>query len=164
MASRDGGEPPAGNLELLAGSQRPHPVARLLRGGFEPGRDDDDRRAGEAPEREPVEVVGVGMRDQDDVDGADRLEVRRRAVPPQRAQSKPEEGVGQDPHPWELDEDRGVADIDDADLDGGGQAPSGDRHPTRFRSSRERGTRIRVKRPPTIAPSVESMMSSIVSL
>jgi len=76
----------------------------------QPARYHDQRATGDCTERRQVEVIGVPVRDDDDIHVAEDLEVGRRAVPDERPELGAQEWIGQDPHPTDLDQHRRVAD------------------------------------------------------
>ena len=103
-------------LQLLARAQLGHVGnAALAQPLPAPVRDDHARaRALEPPQRGQVGVVGVQVRDEDDVGiGGARLGRRRRGHAPQRAGPSAQHGVGQHAGPVELDEDGRVPDPGD---------------------------------------------------
>ena len=55
-------------------------------------------------------MIVMTVRDHNDVDIRQRVDVRQRAVPLERSQSPPKERIGEDPDGIELDEDGGVTD------------------------------------------------------
>lgn len=76
---------------------------------------DDERQAGsgQQPQRGDVEVVEMGVRDEDAVERAERGEVDGAALPAQVGDAAAKDGVGEQPGAVELDEDGRVADVGD---------------------------------------------------
>ena len=83
--------------------------------GTEASRHDDDRAALQSLERPPVEVIGMAVRYEHDVNRPELRGVRRRPMPLQRPESIPQERVRQDPNAIYFDEDRGVANVAERD-------------------------------------------------
>jgi len=176
--------------DLLADADLADPAPETPSCAAEAARDDHQRIASQRPERPAVEMIRMGVRDEDDVDRADEVRSGDRAVPPQRAQPAAQEGVGQDPEAGQLEEDGRVAEELESDVrhpsalrsrrwiaacaaeprppasetgsSSSRQPPTACRQP-RLRASFSRGIRSHVTTPPTTAPSVESTMSAIVS-
>ena len=116
VAGGNGGDPRArGDLRALADADLADPQPDPAHRRAEASRDDDERVTGERPERRRVEMVGVGVRDRDDVDRAERVRVGRRAVTAERPEPVAQERIGQDPDVRQLEQDRRVAEIADTD-------------------------------------------------
>ena len=161
MTRRHGCDRPVAESMGLAHLQGSDTAIRSLGGPAEALRDDHERIALEAAQGPRIEVVRVGVRDEDEVQRSDRRRVRARAVPAQRTQPVTQERVGQAAQTVGFDEDRRVADVREPHP-ARPQAPTTRRQPVR-RADFERGIRVRVKAPPMSAPMVDSIMSSIVS-
>jgi len=90
-----------------------HPLeADPFDGTREASRHDRGHAAVEQAEGRQVEVVAVGVRDEDRVRVSQRLEVDRRS-PKQVQHPATKQRVGQQPDAVELDQDRGVPDVTD---------------------------------------------------
>jgi hypothetical protein len=84
-----------------------------LEEGARPGGDDQRHSGADATQRAQVDVVAVEVGDQDRVEALGDFGGGNPAVAAQRSQPAPQGRVGQQPDPVELDQDRGVADVDD---------------------------------------------------
>ena len=73
------------------------------------------RRARQVAQRPDVEVIVMGVRDEDDVHLRQRRCRRRRSDPPHVSESRAQHGVGEHPQAVDLDADAGVADVFDAE-------------------------------------------------
>jgi hypothetical protein len=118
-------------VDLDAGDQRPvtgHHLDDLdldvegtPRRVAEPARDHEHGsstatvRADHTSQRRRVEVIRMPVRDEDDVDAIEEGEFRDRTVALERAETVAQERIGQDADAADLDEDRGVADVPEAD-------------------------------------------------
>lgn len=103
-------------------------------------------------------MVAVAVRDQDDVSGRVDGRIGEGTVALERPELRPEERVGEDSDAVDLDEDGGVAQEPDRD------------YRVKTRSAPRPGTcasrsgpRSSVTSPPSSAPALLSIMSSIVS-
>jgi hypothetical protein len=82
--------------------------------GAEAARHDDRRAARQRAQRALVEVVGMAVRDEDDV-GLEPGGLGMGSVPLERPEARPQERVREDPGPGYLDERRRMADELDGD-------------------------------------------------
>ena len=86
-------------------------AAAAGRGRSQTPRHHDQRITADSSKRFLAEVIRVPMRDQDAVDQTEPCRVRRLAHSPQRTEPSAEHRIGEEAHPIEFDEDRGVADV-----------------------------------------------------
>ena len=75
-----------------------------MRSASEAGWHDDRWPTPEPPERFPIEVIRVRMRDQHDVDVAETIRLGHGSMPFQWSECRPEEGIGQDAHAGDLEQ------------------------------------------------------------
>ena len=99
----------------LADVQRPHAAVGSLGGCSQAMGHDDQRIAPKLPQRSRVEVVRMGMGDEDDVERADGGGVRGGAVPAQRPEPVAQERIGEATEAVGLDQDGRVADVGETD-------------------------------------------------
>ena len=115
MEGGNGGDGDATDLDRLTNRDLLRRGADPRGGSPESARDEQPRRGPELPERSRVEVVGMGVRDEDGIEVADQRRIRRRPVASERAEPIAEEGIGQETDAVELDQERRVAEVDDPD-------------------------------------------------
>ena len=124
------------------------------------------RATGDPAERPGIEVIGVPMRHEDRVDSLEPALLRPRAVPFERPQRRPQQGIGHDPDAAQLEDGRRVAHEPDARrrhhrLGYPCETSSSGPRPGSWR--RRAGWRNSVTSPPSTAQPVVSMRSAIVS-
>ena len=112
---RDRRDRHAPDIRAFARSELPGDEAHPLDDAAEAGRDHHQRLAAEPPQRHPVEVVGMGVRQEHGIDATDAAEIDRRAVAPERTESIAQEGVGEEAPSTHLDQDGRVTHPRDAD-------------------------------------------------
>jgi len=106
MPCRHGADGQPVQLQRLAGGDLTHLPGdgRVIPdGGAQPEGDNDGRATGQRRQRTPVEVIRMPMRDDDDVD----IEIGwigNGPMPRKRPEASPQERVGQDADPVDLDE------------------------------------------------------------
>ena len=108
-------DPDTAKVEPFVGGDLADRVPGDGRRRAQAARDDEQRVAGQASQRRAVEMVGMGVRDQDRVDRAEGVGVGRRAQPAKRPDAGAQDRVGQDAQAVELDEQRGVTDLGQAE-------------------------------------------------
>jgi hypothetical protein len=122
-----GGDRQAADLGLLAGRQLDDTLEAELGDVAAQAARDDQRRlrplGGEPAQRRGVEVVEVGVRDEDGVEVAERVGVDGAAVAAQVRDPPAEDRVCEDADAAELDQQRRVPDVCDAVVQSPGQAP-----------------------------------------
>ncbi len=112
--------PHRADLESLSDSELVDvPESLPLQERAEPSRDDERRLASESLQRPEVEMVVVGVREEHRVDAPGGLGVDRHA-PSQVGREHAQHRIGEQAHPVERDQDRGVADPPDARASGAG--------------------------------------------
>ena len=145
---RYGGDGQRTDGDLLADDELDHVSPRSSAcGGAETARDDECRSSWDRAERRRIEMVRVGVRDEDDVDPAQFRRGGERPVTLQRSKPRTEERVGQDACRWEVQHHGCVA--DEAQVE-----PSG-RHGDRVRdveASRRRAGRPADRGPDGVEP------------
>ena len=171
MASRDRGHANRAELDAVVGGDLADLATVAGRAPAQATGHDDQRATRDRAQGRTVEMVGVAVRDQDGIDRAQAGGIRRRPKPAEGTQPCSEDGVGEDAHAVELDQDRGVADVRQPQGAPHGRpqpgrslrSPSGSRQPRRLRAVRARGTRVSVNSAPIAAPRNPSARSAIVS-
>ena len=121
MARRNCLDPNAGDLDGLIGPDLDHlPRTELGAPSAQPTWHDQDRVAGQPFEGSLIEVVGMTVRDNDDV-GLELGRVGEGTVALEGAEPRSEEGVRQDASTTEVEQCRRVADEPNRDRSGPGR-------------------------------------------
>lgn len=115
MQSRDGGDGDRADPDRIADGDLLDRPSESRRRAAQPARDEERCRAAQPAQGRRVEMIGMGVRDEDRVERPDLGQVGRRPVAAERAKPVAQQGIGEEADSVELDEQRRVAEVGDAD-------------------------------------------------
>ena len=118
VKSRDGADPDGADLDRTTDGDLLDRPAQPGRRTAEPGRDEERCCPAEAADRVRVEVIGMGVRDEDCVERVQAAKLRCRTVAPERTEAIAEYRIGEEADPVKFDEQRRVAEVRDPEAAG----------------------------------------------